>query len=259
MFRKIVIFLFLFIKITLSQNIIGLFDFENNIIDPYGNLSTREWYNGTAEGIVTYVTGYTGLAARTSHNSDDGGDDFGIMLPSTWTESRERYIKFWLKYESNYWGDCGGIWNIKWVWTAGSEAHNELIFQYYSSGNIGLTWQLIGGVSHWSNGSNLKYGSSFPYTFGNWMFVEIYFHLSSGANYDQADGIQWVKINGNYIINDSGVTTGLPGQMYSPALKASCDCPSGQGWWQIDEYELWDGLPNSNSPPGQVQGIKITK
>ena len=252
-----IIFLFL-VSISgtvLAQNKIGEFDFENNIIDPYGNLITREWYNGTAANIITYVSGHDGLAGRSSHNTDDGGDDFGILLPATFPASGELYIKWWVKYESNYWGDCGGIWNVKWLWSLGAN-HNELIFQYYDNNNIGIDWQLVQGAS-WGNGSGMR-SASFPYTFGNWMKIEIYFKLSSGPNHYNYDGIQWLKVNDNYIIHDESVSTGVPGQISSPALKATCNCASGHGWWQIDEYEAWDGIPSLNPPPSQVQGIQVT-
>ena len=255
MFRKILFILFSFCGILLAQNKIGQFDFENNIIDPYGNLTTREWYNGTAENIITYVNGHNGLAGRSSHNNDDGGNDFGVMLPGTFPSSGELYIRWWVKYDSNYWGDCGGIWNVKWLWSEGGN-HNELIFQYYSNGNIGIDWQVTQGAS-WSPGDELNSGS-FPYTFGNWMKIEIYFKLSSGSNHYNYDGIQWLKVNDNYIIHDESVSTGVPGQISSPALKATCNCASGHGWWQIDEYEAWDGIPSLNPPPSQVQGIQVT-
>ena len=225
-----------------TANQISKIDFEGNLSDTYG-YTTIQWNPGTP-ATVTYPAGHTGTSARTSHNTDDGGDDLEILYPDTWPASGERYTSMWFKYEANYAGLCtNGIWNVKWLWSAGTTAHNELIFQSYSGSSIGLAWQLSGGGTGWDGGATItKYGSA-SYRFGDWMHVEIYQKLSSGTTRMNADGVWWVKINGATVISGNNVVTGVPGRTRSPALKASCSCPAGQGWWQVDDYDVWDGIP----------------
>jgi hypothetical protein len=87
------------------------------------------------------------------------------------------------------------------------------------------------------------------------MLVEVYFKLSSGSNHLNSDGEQWVKINGEYVIHQKNVKTGKPSRMSIPAINATTNQPSGKGWWQIDEFEVWDGIPGdvSEYPPIQAE------
>ena len=219
--RAIPLIVSVFLIATMANNAsaatkLSEINFEQNLNDVYGYASPEIQYGGDPNSIVTYVPGHTGYAARSSHNNDDGGNDFVIRLPASFPASGELYIKWWARYESNYFGDCGGIWNVKWLWSLGGD-HNELLFQYYDNNRIGIDWQSTQGAS-WDPGDDLKSGN-FPYTFGNWMKIEIYFKLSSGAGHYNYDGIQWLKVNDNYIIYDDTVSTGLPGTISSPALK----------------------------------------
>jgi hypothetical protein len=77
------------------------------------------------------------------------------------------------------------------------------------------------------------------------MKVEIYFRLSSGADHGNADGIQWLRIDGETVIEGYDVVTGVPGRLSSPAIKATCNAPSGHGWWQIDDYEVCTEAPGA--------------
>jgi hypothetical protein len=158
-----------------------------------------------------------------------------------------------VKYEPGYWGLCGnGIWNVKWLWSATSPAHNELIFQGYNDSThaMGVDWTQTMGAA-WENGTRVTHYSSDGtayYTMGDWMHVEAYMQLSSGIDHTNADGVYWAKVNGTRVIDDNTVISGTPGFMYVPALKASCDAPSGQGWWQLDDFQVWDDAPADTAP-----------
>jgi len=200
------------------------------------------------------VKGRTGLAARTSHNdTDDSGGDFGIRVgrkTGPWTETNQLYIHFWVRYEKGYQdgkdrpdAPDSGIWNIKWLWTLGHDAHNEVALYRYRNGRLAAIWQLNGGDTGWEGGKRVSKWGTVPYTFGDWLEIEIYFKLSSGNGHLKADGVQWLKLNGVKVIDGQDVVTGRPGTMSSPAIKANRECPAGHGWWQIDDYEVFDGLP----------------
>lgn len=75
------------------------------------------------------------------------------------------------------------------------------------------------------------------------------------------DGIAWVKINNITYINDEDVITGDMGVISSPAINATCDQPEGHGWWQLDDYEIWDGMPDEEpedtTPPMTPSGLAV--
>lgn len=217
-------------------------DFENSLVNSLGGAVAVGNPTGTpleAEQIVSYVPGINGLAARSSHNDDDDAGDLTIQIP--FPETDEVYIKWWVKYEPEYWGLCSNsIWNVKWFWTgAGTYVnHTENIFQSYSNGNIGFnSYQSEPNVDSFSD-------NGVAYVFGDWMKVETYWKQSSGSG-TNADGIFRLTVNDEISINETALITGDIGDepIYSPALKASCDCLTGEGWWQLDDFEVWDGLP----------------
>jgi len=72
------------------------------------------------------------------------------------------------------------------------------------------------------------------------------------------DGIQWIKINGQTVISDNTVITGKPGRMSSPAINATANQATGHGWWQIDDYEVWDGIPTAEEPTKSISGCGLS-
>jgi hypothetical protein len=219
---------------------IAYLDFEGDFSDPY----RRAWTDDLS--IVTYLPGHTGLAARSSHNEDDGGDDLSITLGEIFEEHEEVYVHYWVMYEADYENcDPESLWNISLFNTSG-DAHNGLsIYEYnFSSQRMSLFWQLDGSAG-WEGGSDIsRYGGA-PYVLGEWMEVEIYLRLSSGGDHGNPDGVQWVRIDGEPVIEGFDVVTGLPGRVSSPSVKHTCSPPPGHGWWQIDDYEVCVDLPEA--------------
>ena len=119
---------------------LGELRFEKDLKDPRGYLTVERSSVGRrvkpVEETVTYVKGHTGFAARSSHNNeDDHGGDLSIRVgPRTgpWTKRNELYIHFRVKYEKEYRNVPGArTWNVKWLWTLGKVAHNEVAFYNY--------------------------------------------------------------------------------------------------------------------------------
>jgi hypothetical protein len=239
----------------------GELDFENSLSDPYGYLKPEVGGGGDPNGIVTYVPGHTGYAARSSHSADVEGNGLVIRvgpLGNYWPASDELYIRWYVKYESNYDPGCGHS-NVKWLWTL-DDPHMEI----WTSGwnlateEVNFAWQFDG----WDAGNTaVKWSDNTPFRRGQWHEMEIYMRLSSGSNHQNADGIMWIKIDGITYIEGYNVITGKPQRMHSPSIKATCDCPSGKGWWQIDDYEVWDGIPDGeashNTPPSPPTGLSL--
>lgn len=212
---------------------------------------------------ITYATGHTGKACRSSHNNDDGywSPIYGFQVEHRMPSSGELYISFWINYEAGFYGYCETpkIWNVKWLWTGTptAETHAECIFQSYTDGSIGLAWQLSGTVAHYASGA-IKYGS-FSYTMGDWMHVEFYIKQSTGANKNNHDGVMRVTVNSVNVINETDVATGDWSEfpIRVPGIKGSCACPSGSGWWMIDDYEAFDGIPTADTTAPTVTAFTI--
>jgi hypothetical protein len=210
------------------------------------HLDSNDRYIAQNASYGSFVTGFSGQAFRSSHSGDDGSgsSDFTLHFSdgNYWPATNELYIRYYYRFESQYTNISS---NVKWLWTYGSESHNEIICSDVTSNTVSMRWQLSGGGAGWPSGVT-KYGSASVQK-GTWMKVEIYFRLSSGSNNLNADGLQWIKINDQNVIYQTNVRTGKPGRMHCPAINATSNQPSGQGWWQIDNLEIWDGIPGDQS------------
>lgn len=256
-------------------------DFEGNTTDPFG-WSVVGWGDGQTvlqcQGI-SYVSGHTGLAARTSHNADDGCNDLTINGSSyldTFFASSEVYYSYWIKFEPEYYtgiNDVAATSNIKQIWELGSSnghGHQEGAFSFSKNtlpGNIHFFWQWSGEGTGFDAGTDgTKYSGAMPYNLGEWAHVEFYMKLSSGDTHMNPDGIAWFRFNEVTYISSANVITGEMGRVSVPGIKAIGgnpligDLPTGQGWWQIDDYEVWDGLPdttNDLTPPAVPGGLVV--
>lgn len=240
---------------------ISQIDFEDNATDSYG-WTTAFWDGIGAPSTIQYVSGRTGKALRSSHNDgDDGGGDFSVAFPSNpIPASGELYISYWVKYEEGYTGGCDNPtyatqWNIKLLWFDGPDGtgHLEIMLNNWT-GNNRVSFLVQGG-----SGSTIPIGycnsGSTSYTPGNWAHVEIYIKQSSGTNHTNADGIVRLKWDGTVCGETTSAVTGTftgDGLDRSPSQKASCSPATGEAWWQIDDFEAWDSMPDEepdSTPP----------
>jgi hypothetical protein len=90
---------------------------------------------------------------------------------------------------------------------------------------------------------------------GEWHHIEVYFKKSSNVG-DNFDGALWVKLDGTFIWDAetlarmTNIRTGDTTGLRIPGIKATCQPPIGQGYWLIDEYEVWDGVPGQTHRGG---------
>jgi len=230
----------------------GQVDFDGNYTDPYSGILFRQNPSSSpASQILTYVDGHTGSCGRSSHNADDGGTDligsFTNGDPFYFTD--ECYVSYWIMFEEGYDGLCdGGIRNIKQIWFDGGAGigHLESIINNVN-GTLNFLIQGGGDISYVHPGDLVDYVST-PYTRGQWAHIEHYIKLSTGATHSNSDGIWRLWVNSNLIWETTNAITGSfagGGVDQCPALKASCDAATGEGWWRIDDYEYWDSMPDA--------------
>ena len=229
---------------------ISYMSFDNTHVDTYGFMTTENSQYGT------FVPGYSGQCFRSSHAGDDGSGtaDYVIKTASSsgpWPASGELYIKFYYMFESSY--ELTST-NVKWLRGNSTNPYIQTICRTLTDTSISFLhyWGPIPDVG-FDCGTDLgKYPGASGQTFrGTWMKVELYFKLSSGDNYDNCDGISWLKIDGTLIYEYTNIKTGQPTGWASPSINAISNQESGKGWWRIDEMEIWDGDPEvtDTTPP----------
>ena len=250
-FCFVILIMIFSVNSAIAAKRISYISFNNTLNDSYGFMRVL---NGQ---YASYVTGESGNAVRSAHGTSDGSPQWTDLTLQTstgnnanfWTSTNELYYRYYMKFETNY---SNVSKNVKLLWSSypntgnPQDFHNEIIQTSISSSSMTYYWQLNGGGAAWSNGKVSRYGTAYAQK-GSWFLVEIYFKLSSGASNLNADGIQWLKVNGKYVISDFAVKTGKPGRTDTPGICASIEPSSGKGWWQIDEFEVWDGLPSSST------------
>lgn len=240
-------------------------DFENNVIDPY-EWSIVTWSDGQTLSECTgaqYVSGRTGLAIRTSHNNDEGCEDLiinGNSYGDTFFASDEIYYSYWMKFEAEYENTSN---NVKTIWEGvpGSGfGHQEGAWSGPSGGIISHRWQWSGDGTGWDAGTDVtKYSGNIPYNAGDWMHIEFYIKLSTGTDHMNADGEAYFKVNEITYISDQDIITGEMGRLALPGINGTSDQATGHGWWQIDDYEVWDGEPLTDIiPPSAPSGLSVS-
>ena len=225
-------------------------DFEDNYIDSYG-WATLTWDDGlTLEQCsgAQYVPGRTGKSIRTSHNYDDGCRDLiinGASYGDNFFASNEVYYSYWMKFEEEYENISN---NAKTIWEGipgTGYGHQEGAWTGPLNGIVEHRWQWSGDGTGWDAGTDVtKYSGHISYNPGDWMHVEFYVKLSTGLGHMNPDGLAWFKVNDETYIYDDNLITGEMGRVALPGINGTIDQPAGHGWWQIDDYEVWDGLPD---------------
>jgi len=192
-------------------------------------------------GTPTIVSGYQGNACRSSHNNDDGdADDFRKIGTAL---SGNIYVKYFIKYEAEYANTSN---NAKLVWVEGATSgHSELIFSGDDTpGQIDFFWQLSGGDAGFDAGTDITKYFNISYTKGEWIKVEVYIQKSTGGGAN-ADGIMRFTVNNSVVFEDLDAVTGImDGLIHIPGINGTADQVTGHGYWQIDEIELHDSIPD---------------
>ncbi len=254
LFLCVIMCLFISNNDVVAADKVSQLDFEDAYSDPYG-WSTIMWDDGLTPAQcqgIQYVPGRTGKAIRTSHNYDDGCRDLiinGSSYGDNFFTSNEIYYSYWMKFEAEYENISD---NAKTIWEGvpgTGYGHQEAAWSGPSDGIVHHRWQWSGEGTGWDSATDItKYSGSIPYNPGDWMHVEFYIKLSTGTDHMNSDGAAWFKVNGTTYISDSDIITGEMGRITLPGINGTSDQPTGHGWWQIDDYEVWDGLPTEENP-----------
>ena len=194
------------------------------------------------------------MAARSSHNNDDGGNDLvgHFVGENPIPNTNEFYSSYWIKFESTYNGWCGDdLWNAKQIWFDGTSGTGHLEILISGASDTRMCF-IVTGTSpttvHPGDVSDYPCTASNFYNLGDWARIEFYIKLSTGEGHLNSDGIIRIKINGVQIYETTNARTGQysgGGADACPAIDALCSPASGAGWWQIDDIEVWAGTPNS--------------
>jgi hypothetical protein len=236
----LVLLLFCFPTLSLAATQYCDMQFEENHTDTLGGCTPSN------SGYGSFVSGHDGYAFRSSHAGDDGSgsDDYTIPyygFDERMNDTGEIYIEWWVKYESDY---TNSSQNVKWAWTgqSASYSHLEIIWR----GGSSWIWQLSGSGAGFDCGTDVsKNPSTHNITKGVWHHVEIYIKDTGTCATSQLT--VWVDdVEKTYTNVDWG-TIKDAGWISSPAINATSNQPEGEGWWQIDQFEVWDGLPGADT------------
>jgi len=189
---------------------------------------------GSINGYVTGRSG-SGYAAQLSQTSYGEPDNTICYQPGSWT-TNEIYISYWMRYPS-YTGrgkkKADGSYSTQW--------NNKLFYMHINmSGNYVSTVMDGGSWLHTSvkpGNYYYNYGVS-NMVDGNWHHYEWYINLATGKVKVWIDG--GLKIDKNH----SGIDwpTGSIYRMCSPSI----DTGASTFTRQIDDYEVWNGMPSSS-------------
>lgn len=255
----ILLSLFIFASTSYAATRIGYYKMNGNYNDEEGN-DIVQWVDNSSPRIpganfTSWVSGFSGLSARTSHNGSDGAGDLLGIINYNWLNARNiktLYIRYRLNIENSY----PDFSNFK-LWRSDGP-YLEMSIKSLSNGYT------IGSVCNTKNGYGWDEGNDFVNNprwnvalRNNWFLVEIYFdiHSTNGTAWIKLDGIQGNTTSKHYTEGTFHATSSSWGgaAVAAPSIKASGD----GGWWRIDEYEIWDGLPGPSAgkdttPPGDV-------
>ncbi len=257
----IMFLLFIVAPTALAANRIGYYKMNGNFNDQEGN-NIVGWWNKTAgespSSIVSWVSGYNGQAARTTHA--DNNDLIGI-IDDDWLRShgvRSLYIRFRLFIESSY----PTFSNFKLFRSDSPYIEMSIRDATTQAYTIDTVLNSSSGFG-WNEGTDYVKNPKWVFTLRNqWILVEIYCdaHTSNGDAWLKLKGLESKTETSQYTPNAFHATDSSWGRVVSsPSIKAS----GNGGWWRIDEYEIWDGIPDGQPPedyvsaPSAPTGLKV--
>jgi hypothetical protein len=248
-------------RVEAAQRIF-LFDFENGqgIEDVFGTNYAGYWAATSHVAVTSHephsgnycirsnlgttnADSITGLPAVSNAHLVIGGTNFLYGATNNFRDRHgdELYISFWWRWDP-------GVLNqgVKIVYNQGQNC-----------GSILCDWQTqppVGSYSFyqdypepWGSGYLSKTNTTGAINDGEWHQVEQYFRYS--------DGLYWCKIDGIEIYRRNGFA--LPGARltyFSFAHEHPYERPASEGF-QIDDIEIWDGLPSGNELDSDGDGV----
>lgn len=197
------------------------------------------WTNGNPHGNTGYIT---------SHGNTSNFDLSEHQLD-------EIYITWYHRWETGI--DYGGSSENKNIYIGYSDWGGDFVFILDKNAVDG--WHID---IHSNPGYNLIHNWYRPFSGGNvednqWHKIEIYLNLGTTG----ATGIAWVKVDGIYLLNETGVTFRNEQEINGADLlliqwpsNTSGDTPGTAVQW-LDDLEIWDGLPGASAKPGTVENV----
>lgn len=243
---------------------IFLFDFENGqgIEDVFGSNYSDYWNLVTGHVAITSHEPHsgnfcvrsnlgttsadpiTGLPAISNAHMVIGGTNFPFGATNNFKDrhGNELFVRVWWRWDPglpnvgvkmvyNQGQNCGSIVGDEQPYA--DHGGNYAFYQEYPE--------------PWSSGSIAKANTTGLINDGRWHKIEQYFRYSDGLYWCKIDGIEIYRRNG-FALPDARLT------YFSFAQQHPYDRPASQGF-QIDDIEIWDGLPPEDELDSDGDGV----
>ena len=252
----VIIGIFFIIRFSYSANLIAKEDFEDqNFADFFHAMYPHYWDN---IAIVSYephsgsyslrgnacsscIDPITGLQGRNRTDLNFGycpecalGTSFNLDE----AHNEELYIRFWLKYDKNF--DPTDGYSSNKVWWMQFESDTNTYFVQFRGTSLSYYDESGGGEHYFSISPNA--------VDGKWHLWEIYVKYN---DYGSNNGILKIWFDSELKVDISNALLRV-----QPGGKISRMCfgyfhnnATTSSGWQIDDIEIWDGIPDSKSGP----------
>ena len=196
-------------------------------------------------GPATWATGRNGSGYSIYFNLNADRDSVLMMRPGT-LDSDELYVSFWMRYPDTK-STAPGSENLKYFYP-----------HFKGGGYVGYTLMDMNTCSTYysardNNGNMLTTGKWIGIgssTDGNWHHYEWYFKFSTGVHKFWYDG----KLLINYTYG-SGKWDNRIDYIAGPSIDAQAESYFSR---QIDDYEIWDGMPSSSNTSSSTSSSNNT-
>lgn len=262
-----VINMFFILQMTIySQNLIKKEDFEDkSFSDTFHAARSNYWdhlavtsndphsgkFSLRGNASSSFTDSITGLVGNHRTNLNFGYYDnpaLGTSFDLDSLHNQELYIKFWLKYDSNF--DPNDGYGSNKVWWMQFEDDTRTIYVQFRGSNISFYDE-----DGWFQCSSVGYsGITECYrrldvnkVDGKWHKWEIY--LKYNKPFSATNGILRVWVDEKLYIDVSNhqIITKQNGKISRIVLGYFHDVLKSSAGWQLDDFEIWDGIPKSEN------------
>lgn len=273
---------FLLVSQAISANLIYKQDFEQPGLrlsdvfytsgpspEAYVSIVTSNCHSGTRcirgnvyEGATDPITGLPGEnSPRLNIGGVSGTPEWGTYHNFRDHHVQELYVSFWMRWDqgANFQRDLG----------YGAEPGAYKIMYVSSTGNINQSYtnRYVNSFSFYQNSGMRETYVQSPngnINDGRWHHYEIY--LKYETSYGAGNGIWRVWEDGKLVWDRNNITflTSSDGKFTSIRFIHYTGGALASSGWQIDDIEIWDGIPDSEGSGGESDandtspGIQIT-
>jgi len=184
------------------------------------------------------------------------GDYWNVHLRFLNVAHPEVYVRYWINYEAGF------SWtrntNTKHVRLRTAAVQNGFFYTLYVPSGTRV-WYTDGNTINDGGSIADGWGSAFTPQTNRWYKYEFYFKLNTGA---LENGSTWMKVDGVQMLSQSGIKfrTGdsvFYEELVFPNNTGGGGANPGQDCIQIDDVEIWNGLPPTTPSPNAPANLKV--